>query len=1011
MNKIVKFWIFFSIFGIITLNCHSNISAAEKRVIKLLALGNSFSQDAVEQNLHELAKAEGIDLVIGNMNIGGCSLDRHWDNISNDKAAYSYLKIEGDNRTRTPNQAISSVIQEEDWDYISIQQVSGYSGVPSSFGKLPDIMHYLRENATNPDVKFIWHQIWAYEEGSTHGDFPKYDRDQMKMYRAIVETSKQAAKAVGIDMIVPSGTAIQNGRTSYIGDHFTRDGYHLNLSYGRYTAACAWFEKLFDIDVRNNSFKPDGLSESHVKIARAAAHFAVQNPYEVTGLEDWQYTKRENKSENFSLKVDSVMRLMTLEEKVGQMIQYSNDRLHTGPAINSNNVTQEVQAGRVGSIFNVLSVEHIRQYQDLAMQSRLKIPLIFGLDVVHGMKTTFPIPLAEAASFDLALIEKAAEIAAAETSAYGIHWSFAPMVDISRDARWGRAMEGAGEDPWYGSQIAKARVKGFQGENYDARKTIMACAKHFAAYGAVVAGKDYSEADISENTLYNVYLPPFKAAVDAGVATLMNGFNEINGIPATAHKVLQRDLLKETWGFDGFVVSDWGSVAEIARHGMAKDNKEAARMAILAGCDMDMHSMSYERNLVNLVNEGQVDIHIIDDAVRRILTKKFELGLFDDPYGYTYRSSEINDINILSGYRSVARSIAAKSIVLLKNEKALPINPDVQKIALVGPLNKSKKDMLGSWVAVGQAEDAIPVYDGLRTALPDAEITYIEGYDLETNELKPLPDMQPFDVVIVAVGERAQESGEAKSKVDINVHKNHQRLVKVLKEESGRPVVTLLMGGRPLIFSDMEPFSDAILMTWWLGAEAGNAIADVLTGKHNPSGKLPMTFPKHVGQCPIYYGHKNTGRPWQPNNRYVTGYMDETVLPAYPFGFGLSYTSFEIGNPVVDKEKYNMGDTLHITVNVKNTGSMAGTETVQLYLRDMVSSVTRPVLELCGIQQIELPPGEEHQIVFTLTTDDLGFYGAGNKFIIESGEFTLFAGNSSDNLHSSSFELMDKATK
>lgn len=717
-------------------------------------------------------------------------------------------------------------------------------------------------------------------------------------------------------------------------------------------------------------------------------------------------SKVQNEKSDISHKVDSVMQLMTLEEKVGQMIQYSNDRLHTGPSINENNVVEEVKKGRVGSVFNVLSVEHIRQYQDIAMQTRLKIPLLFGLDVLHGMKTTFPIPLAEAASFDLAMIEETARIAAAETSAYGIHWTFAPMVDISRDARWGRVMEGAGEDPWYGSEVAKARVRGFQGTNYDERNTVMACAKHFAAYGAAMAGKDYAEADISENTLDQIYLPPFKAAVDANVATIMNGFNELNGIPVTAHEVLQRDLLKGTWGFEGFVVSDWGSVSEIATHRMAKDNKEATKLAVLAGCDMDMHSMSYERNLVALVNEGQLDICFIDDAVRRILTKKFELGLFDDPYCYTYRSDEIDDENILKEYRNMARNMGAKSIVLLKNENALPIHNNVKKIALVGPLNKSKDDMLGNWVAVGEAEDAVSVYEGLCTALPNTKITYIEGYDLETNELKNLPDMRNFDLVIVAVGERAMESGEAKSKVDINVHENQQLLVRNLKVKTNKPVVTLLMGGRPLIFSDLEPFSDAILMTWWLGTEAGNSIADVLTGKYNPSGKLPMTFPRHVGQCPIYYNHKSTGRPWYPNGNYVTGYMDETVLPAYPFGFGLSYTTFEIGNPVLDKEKYNIGDTLHIKINVRNTGTRTGVETVQLYLQDVASSVTRPVIELCGIQQVELQANKERQIDFVLSTNDLGFFAAENRFIVEAGEFKLFAGNSSTNLSYSIFELL-----
>ena len=642
------------------------------------------------------------------------------------------------------------------------------------------------------------------------------------------------------------------------------------------------------------------------------------------------------------------------------------------------------------------------------MQSRLRIPLIFGLDVVHGMRTIFPIPMAEAASFNLELIKKTASVAAAETSAHGIHWTFAPMVDISRDARWGRSMEGAGEDPWYGSQVAKARVEGFQGTNYNDRNTVLACAKHFAAYGAAVAGRDYAEADISEHTLQQVYLPPFRAAVEAGVGTFMNAFNEINGIPATAHKPLLRDVLKGEWGFTGFVVSDWGSVSEIAKHRMAKDNKDAGRLAAIAGCDMDMHSMTYARHLVDLVKEGAVDITLIDDAVKRILTVKFELGLFDDPYRYNYREKEIGDKKVNAVHRKVAREAGAGSIVLLKNQNVLPIASTVRNIALIGPLNKANKDMLGNWSAIGKAEEVISVFDGLKAAFSKAKVTYIEGYDLETNELKPLPDLSGYDVLIVSVGERAIDSGEAKSKVDISVNANQQLMVKQIKEKAGKPVVTLVMGGRPLIFSDMEPYTDAILVTWWLGTEAGNSIADVLTGSYNPSGKLPMTFPRHVGQCPIYYNHKSTGRAWTPNNPWVSGYMDESVKPAYAFGYGLSYTTFEIAAPVISKKEYRSGESVVVTTFVKNTGKYTGKETVQLYLQDVASSVTRPVLELCGIRQIELLPGETRKIEFTLSEQELGFFNADRQFVTEPGSFKLFVGNSSDNLKVTEFELIEK---
>lgn len=710
---------------------------------------------------------------------------------------------------------------------------------------------------------------------------------------------------------------------------------------------------------------------------------------------------------DYSRQVDSLLQQMTLEEKVGQMIQYSNDKLQTGPTIKNQNHVEEIKKGMVGSMFNIITVERARQYQDLAMQSRLKIPLIFGLDVVHGMRTIFPIPLGEAASFDLKMIKKTARIAASETSAYGIHWTFAPMVDIARDARWGRGMEGAGEDTWYGSQVAKARIEGFQGTDYSRQNTVLACAKHLAAYGAALAGKDYAEADISDATLHQVFLPPFHSAVKAGVATLMTGFNEINGIPATAHKYLQNELLKEKWGFKGFTVSDWGSIGEIARHGIGKDNKDAARIAVIAGCDMDMHSMSYKRNLVDLVNEGQVDVNLINDAVKRILTLKYELGLFDDPYCYNNRYQELSDKKIIKEHRKSARLMGSKSIVLLKNNQVLPIQPHISNIALVGPLNKASKDMLGNWKAVGDEKEVVTVDKGLRNAIPHAQISYIEGYDLENNELKPLPALDRFDMIIVAVGERAMESGEARSKVDINIHKNQQLLVKQLKEKSNKPVVALIMGGRPLIFSDMEPYADGILMTWWLGSEAGNSVADVLTGKYNPSGKLPVTFPKQVGQCPIYYNQKRTGRPWIPNNLYVSGYCDETALPAYPFGFGLSYTQFEIDTPVLEKEKYFFNEPIKVKVKVRNNGKHKGIETVQLYLQDVVSSITRPFIELCGIRQVELAPKEEKIIEFTLFTEDLSFYNHEKAFITEPGEFKLFAGNSSDNLRATSFELLE----
>ena len=711
-------------------------------------------------------------------------------------------------------------------------------------------------------------------------------------------------------------------------------------------------------------------------------------------------------NEDFSRQADSIIKLMTLEEKIGQLNQYSNDRNNTGPVISNQDHLEQIRKGRVGSMLNITSVARANQYQQEAMKSRLKIPLLFGMDVVHGMKTIFPIPLGEVASFDLDLMIRTAEAAAAEASAYGLHWTFAPMVDISRDARWGRVMEGAGEDPWYGSRVATARIQGFQGKDYKNKKNILACAKHFAAYGAPEAGKDYAEVDISDYTLYQIYLPPFRAAFEAHVATFMCGFNDLNGIPATANKALMRDLLKNEWKFDGFVVSDWGSVGELQNHRVAQDSKEAGLLAFAAGCDMDMCSESYIMNLEPLVNEGKIEISLIDDAVKRILTQKFRLGLFKDPFCYNHREKEIENEEINQKHRMLAREAGAKSIVLLKNNSVLPISRTVKNIALVGPLTVSKWDMLGNWVAMGKAEYVTPVLTGIQNTFPQSTLTYIEGYDYRTNEIKELPDLSGFDVIIAAVGEKGSESGEAKSKVNINIHRNQQLLIKDLKEKSGKPVIALIMGGRPLVFSEMEPYADAILMTWWLGVEAGNSIGDVISGDYNPSGKLPMTFPRNTGQCPLYYNYKSSGRPWSENDQYTSRYIDEDVRPAYAFGYGLSYTTFDIALPSLSKKQYRPNENIILTTSVKNTGKYKGKETVQLYLQDAISSITRPVREFCGFQQIELASGEEREIEFILTAKDLGFFNNKKEFIIEPGMFKLFVGNSSDNLKYTEFELL-----
>lgn len=698
--------------------------------------------------------------------------------------------------------------------------------------------------------------------------------------------------------------------------------------------------------------------------------------------------------EKYAYKVDSILSLMTLEEKIGQLNQYTGNWQATGPVVEDPTKIEQIKAGKVGSMLNIKSVKHTRELQEYAMQSRLHIPLIFGLDVVHGLRTVYPIPLGEAASFDLDLMRRTAAGAAKEASAQGVHWTFAPMVDVSRDARWGRVMEGAGEDTWYGSEVAKARVKGFQGDDLSATNTIMACAKHFAAYGACIAGKDYNTVDVSEQTLHEVYLPPFKAAVEVGVATFMNSFNDINGIPATGNTYIQRELLKGSWGFNGLTVSDWGSIREMIPHGYVSDLTGAAEKAILAGCDIDMESRAYHLHLKELIENGRVSEEYLDDAVRRILLKKFELGLFDDPFRYCDEERE-KKVVLSDELKALSREAGCKSIVLLKNkDKVLPLKKGIKKIAVIGSLAKSQKDMLGFWANEGIVEKAVTVYKGLKDKFPQSVISYAEGYDLETNELRLSEAYRvaaQSDVVVVAVGERFENSGEAKSRADININANHQLLVKELKN-TGKEVIVLLMGGRPMIFNEMEPYTDAILLTWWLGTEAGNAIADVLAGDYNPSGKLPMTFPAHIGQIPIYYNYKNTGRPQNKEIGYSCRYQDIDFDPAYPFGYGLSYTDFLVSDPIASDSVFTLKDSLQICVKVKNNGAYCGKETVQLYIHDLVASLIRPVKELRGFRQVELQPGEEKNVILTLGEKELGFEAAGTGWVVEPGLFDIMIG-------------------
>ncbi len=702
-------------------------------------------------------------------------------------------------------------------------------------------------------------------------------------------------------------------------------------------------------------------------------------------------------------KVTELMAKMTLEEKIGQLNQYNDDITATGPITKDADKAGQVRAGKLGSILNAIGAKNTKNWQDQAMQSRLKIPLLFGQDVIHGFRTTFPIPLGETATWDMNLIEKSARIAAIEASAYGIHWTFAPMVDIGRDPRWGRVMEGAGEDTYLGTLVGKARVKGFQGNGLGNKDAVMACAKHFAAYGAAVGGRDYNSVDMSLRQLHETYLPPFKAVSDIGVATFMNSFNDINGIPATGNKYIQRDLLKGAWNFQGFVVSDWGSIGEMIPHGFAKDNKDAALKAIIAGSDMDMESRSYTNHLAELVKEGKVDIQLVDDAVRRILTKKYELGLFDDPYRFINEKREKEQANNLE-HRKFAREIGSKSIVLLKNEnQLLPLSPTTKKVAIIGPFAKATVENHGFW-SVAFPDDSqriVTQFDGIKAQLDkNSELLYAKGCNANDNDkslfAEAVETAKKADVVIMTLGEGHAMSGEAKSRSNIHFSGVQEDLLKEIAK-TGKPIILMINAGRPLVFDWASENIPTIVYTWWLGTEAGNSIADVLFGKINPGGKLPMTFPRNEGQIPIYYNHYNTGRPAKNNTdrNYVSAYIDLDNDPAYPFGFGLSYTTFQYSDVNVSATQLKGNQTLTASVTLTNSGNYDGEEVVQLYIRDLVGKVVRPVKELKGFQKIFLKKGESKTVSFNITPEDLKFYDDELNFDWESGEFDIMIGTNS----------------
>lgn len=721
-------------------------------------------------------------------------------------------------------------------------------------------------------------------------------------------------------------------------------------------------------------------------------------------------------------RVDSVLKLMTLEEKIGQMSQFSANWDVTGP-IMSDDFEPYLKKGLVGSLFNVYTVDGVRKLQEMALaESRLKIPVLFAYDVIHGFRTIFPMPLAESCSWDLDGMRKSAAIAAAEASAEGIKWTFAPMVDVSRDARWGRVMEGAGEDTYYGCLVAKARVEGFQGgtnwQSLAGLNTLMACAKHFAAYGAAEAGRDYNTAELSEHTLNEIYLPPFQAAVDAGVATFMASFNDINGTPATANYYLFTDILRNQWNFKGFVVTDYTGINELVPHGVARDEAEAAVLAVNAGIDMDMTGATFIKYLKNAVEAGDVLESTINNAARHILEMKFILGLFDDPYRYLNNEREKATI-MKPEFLQAARESAARSIVLLKNDKQLlPITKNKSlTVALIGPMVKDKINQNGEWAGQGNREQSISLFEGLteKYAGSNVKFIYATGCDLTTNNetgfSEALATAKRADIVLAAMGEDFNWSGEAASRTNIQLPGAQQALLKELKK-TGKPIALVLMNGRPLDLSWENENVDAILEAWYLGTMAGHGIADVIAGDYNPSGHLTMSFPRNVGQIPIYYNQKNTGRPLPPNDPkmdYKSSYLDVANTPLYPFGYGLSYTTFAINDMKVSSPSFGPGQTIDITANVTNTGALDGEMVVQLYVRDLIGSVTRPVKELKGFKKIMLKKGEQQQVSFTLNEADLAFFGINNKKQTEPGAFHVWvAANAGDNSNQAEFSYITK---
>jgi beta-glucosidase len=704
-------------------------------------------------------------------------------------------------------------------------------------------------------------------------------------------------------------------------------------------------------------------------------------------------------------KADSVLSMMTLEEKIGQLSIFGS---------NQQDLAELIKAGKVGGTNGMLPGKkdvrgYLKNLQQLAMQSRLKIPLLFMGDVIHGYRTCFPVNIAQSCSWDTALVTKANSAATLEATSAGMNWTFAPMLDISRDPRWGRVVEGAGEDPFLGAAFAVAAVRGFQGNDLSARTSMAATAKHFAAYGAVEGGRDYNTVNVPERLLREIYLPPFRAAIDAGLASVMPAFISLNGIPAPENNFLLKKILREDFKFKGVTVSDYDAISELLEHGVVADSAGAAMQSINAGMDMDLHSGTYLSQLPCLVNEGKVSEETINASVKNVLALKFKLGLFDNPIKNANSSLAYED-SLLQKHRPLARQLARESIVLLKNEnQILPLSKSLKTIAVIGPLARDQKNLLGPVHALGKWEEAISVWQGIKKAVAsETNLLYAKGCEINSDSTEDFSEAITVatrsDAVILVLGEDAGMSGEGDSRSDLGLPGNQLDLVKAIMK-TGKPVIVLLMNGRPLAIPWLNDHANAILETWFAGTEAGNAIADVLFGDYNPSGKLTMSFPRNTGQIPVYYNHLNTGRPFQKGKKYTSRYIDIPNSPLYPFGYGLSYTTFSYSPIHLNTTELNWNDTLKISVKITNTGKMAGTEIAQLYIHDLVAEISRPVKELKGFQRVSLKPGESAWVSFILTRKDLAFFKKDRSFEAEPGDFSLFIGGSSDTDQQTKFSL------